>query len=1159
MMRWQAVVLIAAALVATTAAADDVVFARYLALSPDGQTLAFSWAGDVWSVPSDGGQARRLSVHEAYDSHPVFSPDGRHVAIASRRHGAANVFVMKASGADVRRVTFGDRSTYPCGWSAGGEDVHFYSLDEGQQHWEPRMYRVPAVGGQAWPLLRCFGRDARWSPDGEQVVFVRGYRYWGWWRRGYRGSGNADLWLFTPATGEFRQLTDFDGNDEQPYWDADGTGVYFTSDRSGTVNVWHLPLAGGDARQVTHFDVDDVRDLAVSADGGTLAFTYWDQIYGLRPGQGEPQRIQVTAASDVPFDPREPRTLRGGADEYAASPDGEEIAVVVRGEIFVTKTEDDKPTRRVTQSAARDRHVTWSPDGKALFFVSDRTGNEQVFRATSAEEPPKPLSESLRFRIEQVTDAEQPSFLPRVSPDGKELAIVRLRGDIVVRDLEDGAERRLVSGFVWPRYQWSPDSRWIAYSTDDNENNGDVWIVPADGDAEPVNISRHPDEDYDPQWSADGQILAFSSQRHGFDMDLYFVFLSPELDELSSVALAEYFEQAAEQVKKAKPPEDVLASGDIRLAGEVPPEEPTTAPSEDDGEDEEQAPRDLSLRGIVREALQALLKEPPKPKSDKDEAEADEDDDPEYAWELDTAWRRVRTVTELADEQIHFALHPDGSTLVFTSGHENGNKLFAINWDGSGLKTLRGDNATGLAFDPSGQRVYYLRGGVPASCTASGGSPQTHTFRAKMIIDYAAQAAQKFDDAARALERGFYHPRMKGRDWPALTAKYRDLALRVPTDFEFNDVVNMLMGELNASHMGIGGGMRGTSSVEAIGYLGCTFDPHHPGPGLRVATILEDGPADRAESRLHVGDVILAVDGEPVGPHHALDAALIDTVGQEVVLQVRRAAAHAPTDTDAAAAADESTDEAAADAPPGAEEASAADDGDAEYVAIRPVSYGTFTDLAYEADVRAARAYVERASDGQVGYVNIRRMHDTDFYTFERDLYAAGHGRQGLIIDVRNNGGGWTADWVMAVLDVRRHAVTVNRGAEPGYPQGRLLVYAWTRLATMMCNQYSFSNAEIVAHAFKTLGRGPLVGMPTFGGVISTGSYELIDGSRIRMPLRGWYVLPEGADMELNGARPDIIVPITPDDEVHGRRPQLDAAIEATLQQIEAGRAEEGM
>jgi tricorn protease len=1165
LLRFRTGVLGVAMLLGLNAAATtggEVTFARHLALSPDGQTLAFSWAGDIWSVPVGGGRALRLTVHPGDDLHPVFSPDGTQVAFSSNRHGASNVFIMRADGTDLRRLTYMDVSEYPTDFSPDGAWIYLHSYREYAVYREPRLYRIPVAGGQPWRAVDCFGAFPQVSPDGTRLLFTRGSVPDG--RRSYRGSANYDIFMHTLGTPEFAQLTTYDGNDEQPHWAADGTGVYFLSDRSGTVNVWYQPLDGSAARQITQMEVDDVRDLAVSADGGTLAFTHWDEIYVMPLPDGMAAPVAVTAGGDMQDTDLDLRTLTRGADEAEISPDREEVALVVHGEIYVIKTAEDKPTRRVTVSPARDKDVTWSPDGKALFFISDRAGQEDVYRATSAEDPPKALSDSLRFKIERVTDDEAIESAPRISPDGERLSVVRGLGDLVLRDLKTGAEAVLIESWNAPGYAWSPDSAWIAYQVEDTEHNADVWVVASDGTGTPVNVSQHPDFDGVPQWSADGQMLAFASRRHGFDTDLYVVFLSPELNEQSRVEFDEYFEQRSKAVGKLKPLKEAVASGDIVLAGQTPTTQPTATQPAD--APDEAAPASTTqpatqpttqpqteeerLRALVSEILAEREKKDDKPKDEKKDDEQEEDDeDKQPAYELDTCWKRVRRVTSMVGDQSQFALAPDGQTLAFTSSHEGAAKLYTIKWDGSERKSID-SGAGGLRWGLQGKRLYYVQGGVPRSRTASGGGEKTYGFRAKLAVVHPEEAAQKFDDGARQLGMRFYHPTMKGLDWPALTRKYKELALTTHTQSEFNTVFNMLLGELNASHLGIYGPNRG-GSREPIGRLGVRFDRDYAGPGLKVLAVIPKSPADRAESKLVPGDVIVKVDGHAVGPDAPLDVALIDTVGQEIII------AYNPSpDRDAMDAKGEgdgdADDENGASTQPTTDAATATQPAEPETceLVIRPTSSGAIRNLQYDAWVADNRAYVDEKSGGRVGYAHIRSMGQASFEVFERDLYAAAHGRDGLIIDVRNNGGGWTADWVLAVLNVRRHAYTIQRGGTAGYPQDRLIFYSWVKPATMMCNQHSFSNAEIVSHAFKNLGRGPLVGMTTHGGVISTGGYTLIDGALVRMPMRGWYTLPDRADMELHGAVPDVLVPVDPADEVRGRMPQLDAAIAATLEQI---------
>ncbi len=1102
-------------------AGEAVTFARHLALGPDGATLAFSWAGDIWTVPSDGGAARRLTADPAIDSHPVFSPDGRFIAFSSERFGSANVFVMRADGGDVRRLTFADRPAYPSSFSPDGERVYFHTWRDGQFHWEPAVYHVPVEGGQAFRGLPCFGRDARFMSDGP-VVFVRGGTPRHWYRRNYRGTGQPDLWIYYPRQDVYTQLTSFEGWDHAPQ--VANRRAYYISDRDGSRNVYSVGLPermGGDAPQpkaVTQMTGDDVRDLAVSANGTRLAFTHWDRLYVMDLPNGEPRSITVTAPADSALAPLNQEVLTSGADEAVVSPNGEEVALVVRGEIFVIPVQEGRLTRRVTHSPYRDRQVTWSPDGKALFFVSDRTGVEQIYRATSRRG--EALGESLRFTVEQVTDHADPSFSPQVSPDGKHLAFWRLRGDLVIRELASGDERVLLPGWNAPDFEWSPDSMWMAYSVENAEYNSDVWVLRVDGSEPPVNISQHPDHDADPQWSADGMMLAFWSQREGFDSDVYGVFLAPALDEMSEVDLRQYFEDAEKAVGKRKPLKEAAASGVIMLAGGA--HSPAAAKDDDDAEAEGEADAGDGAEDGDGDGDDGEEDGEEKKSSDD---EVKDDDEPAYAWDLASAYRRIQPITTLSGDQREFALAPSGSRVAFRSSHEGDAKLYVVKSTGKDRKEVRGDDASGLHFTLNGKRLVYRAGGRVHSTKAEGGDHKTHAFRAAMLIDYLAEAKQKFEDGARALGREFYHPTMKGLDWEALTEKYRDLALTTNTGREFNDIFLMLLGELNASHLGIRGGERErTDEQQSIGFLGCTFDSAFAGPGLKVASILPRGPAAREESKLYVGDVILAVNGTDVGPGRSIDQTLLGAAGELTILEVERGP-QAPATTQPS-------------------------DGEPEEVVIRPAAYDEIRDLAYDAWVDANRDYVERQTDGRVGYLHIRRMREDAFYEFERDLYAAAHGKDGLIVDVRRNGGGWTADWVMTVLMVQRHAYTVDRAGERGYPQGRLPFYAWTKPATMMCDQYSFSNAEIVSHAFKTLDRGPLVGMPTYGGVISTGAYMLIDGTLVRMPGRGWYVLPNGEDMEVQGAIPDIIVPITPADEASDARPQLDAAIEATLEQL---------
>ena len=421
------------------------------------------------------------------------------------------------------------------------------------------------------------------------------------------------------------------------------------------------------------------------------------------------------------------------------------------------------------------------------------------------------------------------------------------------------------------------------------------------------------------------------------------------------------------------------------------------------------------------------------------------------------------------------------------------------------------------AVIPSGAS---LGGGISrVSLDGKAGDPVP--FAARYEVDLAAQQRQVFGEAWRALNMWFYDPDFHGIDWKAQRTKYGAWLREGMDPADFADLVNLMLGELNASHMGYYPG-RGPGAKkqkrERTGFIGALFDPSAGGPGVLVREVLPESPAAEVAVHLEAGERILAVDGRPAGPGTNVYALFTDTAGQRIPLRIR--------DTD----------------------------GNERTAVVTPVGYRRQRQLRYEAWVRQRRAMVQRLSGGKLGYVHIQGMDIPSFEEFERNLYAAAHGREGLLIDVRSNGGGWTTDYLMAVLEVRRHAYTLPRGGDPkvkAYPQGRLPLAAWTRPAAALCNEDSYSNAEIFSHAFKTLKRGPLVGSPTFGAVISTGGMYTLDGALVRLPGRGWFVAGSGINMERQGAKPDVIVRQPPvEDTSKTIDTQLARAVQVLLEEL---------
>ncbi|MSR29576.1 MAG: peptidase S41 [Phycisphaerales bacterium] len=1134
---------------ASFAFASEIDLPRLPAASPDGQWVTFTWRGDLWKAPGTGGAATRLTSHPADEARSAWSPDGSMIAFESTRDGGRNLYLIDSNGQSLKRVTNTDEALSLSGFGktpTGETALEFFGTPEYNFFRAARPYFVPLSGGEPIRRHDAFGIGAVPSPDGSRYLFERGGSDWA--RRGYRGSDDCDVWLYDPKANpdaQFQRLTEHDGNDGWGRWRNDNSFLFLSDRDLATVNVFvqdAKPFAP--ARRLTGFENADVKDLSVSGDGRRAFFTVWDRLYrlDLDVAGAQPVALSFTAPDDT-IDQQEVRALSSAATEVALNPDGKSAAIVAFGDLWIKPIEGKIAARRVTSAIAREHEIAWSPDGETLYFTSDQDGGESIMVASvattraevadtakvlepppaepvidapapveppaaapapeeskpkarpKAKAPPKSerWSQAIRFETKSLVEGPFNDRQPTPSSDGKRLAFRRGRGTIMSMDLATKEVHTVAEGWSPDtELRWSPDGRWFAYTMTDRDFNSDIFVVPADHSAPAVNVTRHPDNDHSPRWSADGRILAFVSERTNEEQDVWCVFLDKSLDGMAKFELEKYFKDATETVKKRKP----LGASSAKDSSTETADKTETAEKPEKSE-----------------------------KAEMDDAPATA---PTLA--LGDAYRRVRRVTQLPGNEGNLQIAPAGDKLYFTgigTGTDpSDGGLFVIGWDGTGQKklgprvsvqgiTLTGDKLITLSSG-KGQLTPTTGGGSTASSgDGSSKSDTSNTIEvdASIAVDRAALVEEKFAEAVRLMGENFYHPSMKGLDWESLGARYGELATHARTASEFDHVANRLLGELNASHLGIRSPATPGRTVLPQGRIG--VEVSSTPTGLRIDKITPESPAAIAKTALREGDVITAVDFTPILPSDTLSSRMEGTLGREVVFSVERATP---------------------------------DRGVLSFeTAIIPVSDGAISRLGYRATQERNARLVDEWSGGRLGYVHIEGMGQESLDEFERDLYAACDGKEGLVIDVRNNGGGWTADRLLASICAPVHAYTVPRGSDPthhdGYPQDRLFIQRFAGPVNMLCNEKSFSNAEIVAHAFKTLRRGTLVGMPTYGGVISTGSASLLDGTTIRMPTRGWY-LPDGTDMELHGAVPDILVEQTPQDEASSNDRQLRAAVE---------------
>ena len=1102
------------------------------ALSPDGSTLVFARGGDLWSVPITGGQAHPLTRNPATDRDPVFSPDGKRIAFVSDREGSPQPFVMNADGGMPRQVGFHTGGYNVAGFTPDGQSL-LVSIAR-DHHWrDADRFALIGVEGRTAeaPLFDSAGENGRLSPDGKRLLFTREGAQW--WRKGYQGTQDSQVWIFDLESKEFSKILGPPGGALWPLWRLDGKGLFYVGLEKGTWNLRERDLVSGTDRVLTRFTDDSVVYPTISRDGGTIVFRHLFDFYRVATtGSAPPERIEIHTEGDSAHDPIERRVLQA-ASAVTFTKDGLEIAFIAGGDLWVMDTELKEP-KQVTSTPEEERDPVFSPTGDALWFVSDQGGQADVWKATKGDAG-MDWWRNAKFPLERITEDSAVEADLKWSPDGSKLAFLKGRGDIYVVGPDGKEPKKLVESFDAPRFNWSPDGKWLVYAKSDDDFNEDIWVSPVDGSKPPFNLSRHPDNEGNPVWSPDGKIIAFTGRRAATEVDIYFVYLREDEDEKTDRdrSLAKAIEKMKNRKTGGKAPNSGRSGrGDSAIA-------------KTDDADDAKKPSDDDVK--------------------KPEAETNKPV-PEVVIDFDRVHERIRHVSIPDSTESSLFWSPDSKRLAFNGTVEGRSGIYTVELpDELKPKLLTTQSVNGARWLETGNQIVGLVAGVPTSRPASGGggssAPSTastgggglggsggggasgaggdngsYRFSARQEIFWPDKYRAGFDLAWRTMRDKFYDGNLGNRNWDAIRRKYAEMAAASPDRETFAIVVNLMLGELNGSHLGFsatpprtadpeptpGGGRRGGRGGSgatwevATAHFGLRFDPAYKGPGLKVRDVIPDTPADHKTTRILPGEILLAIDSVTVDPALDLTKVLNGPSDRDVKLTIR--------DTE----------------------------GKERDISLRPISLAVARGKLYDKWIKDNRAVVEKISDSKLGYLHIRGMNFPSFYKFEEALYAAGAGKDGLIIDVRENGGGSTADHLLTVLTQPTHAITVPRGGGPGYPQDRRVYATWNKPIVVLCNQNSFSNAEIFAHAIKTLKRGPLVGVPTAGGVISTGAASIMDLGTLRLPGRGWFLTETGEDMELNGAKPEPENILWPDpaDFARGIDTQLNRAVDVLKAEV---------
>ena len=823
-----------AALTATGLSAVTPLWMRDVKISPDGSQIAFTYKGDIYKVAANGGKAVRLTSQPSYESAPVWSPDGKKIAFASDRNGGSDVFIMHADGGTALRLTFNSAAETPQAFTPDGKSVLFSAAIQDPATSAlfptarmPELYSVPVSGGRSSQVLGTPAFSMTFLPDGKSFVYEDNKGLEDIFRKHHTSSVTRDIWRYDASTGKHTNLTNRGGEDRNPVLGADGKTIYFLSERNGgTFNVYSMDInSPSDVKKLTNFTTHPVRFLS-QANNGLSAFTYDGEIYTMANG-GKPQKVNI----DVTVDDAQPvDDIRvASADEAAVSPDGKQVAFVRRGELFVTATEHPS-TKQITSTPENESDIAWAPDGRTIYYTSERDGNYNIYKATIAREDDPNFSNATVINEEPVfAKGKLDRTCPVVSPDGKKLAYILDRNKLMVKDLKTGAEKQLTDGSTNPTRtkgfaaRWSPDSRWIAIDYNDPRHipYTDIAII----DANTGKLTRITDSGYfdeGPHWVLDGNAILFLSERYGMrahaswgsQYDVMLAFLNKDAYDKFMLSEEDYaLQKELEKTNKKKSADKPAKDG---------------AKKADDKAKDESADKD-SVKPI---------------KIDFDGIE-------------DRVVRLTPGSTAIADA----ILSKDGETLYFIGAFENGYDLWKRDLRKRGeLKraaTLGRGRAGALDMDKEGN--LYIVGSQVKKVNGKTDKVTPVNFSASMKMDPAKEREYMLRHVYNEERERFYNPNLHGVNWDKMYADYAKFLPHINNNYDFANLLSELLGELNVSHTG--GRYRGLPANDATASLGLLYDMTYNGDGLKVAEVLEDGPFDNTWTAMKSGAVITKING----------------------------------------------------------------------------------------------------------------------------------------------------------------------------------------------------------------------------------------------------------------------------------------------------------
>ncbi|MFD2969513.1 S41 family peptidase [Sphingobacterium bambusae] len=801
---------------------------RYPAISPDGQQIAFTYKGDLYKVPTQGGAATRLTFHQAHDFMPVWSPDGAKIAFASDRYGNFDVYLMDADGGDAQRLTFHSSAEYPYSFTPDGKSIVFgagrQDIASHRQYptgSQPELYTVSTNGGRIQQLLTSPAEYVQFSKDGQKMIYHDKKGGENEWRKHQQSSIARDIWLWDRKSGKHQKISSFYGENRHPLFSKDEKSIYYLSEQSGNFNVHKLSLAQPQQQaQLTQFKKHPVRSLSSSTDG-LLCFSYDGELYTYKEGAAA-TKVPVSIKSQASANQDSHIDINGGVREMSISPDGKEVAFISRGEVFVTSV-DGKITKRITTTPAQERFVQFAPDGKSIVYASERDGRWQIFQASKVRKEEPFFFASTLIEEKPLVSNQKDNYLPQLSPDSKKLAFIEDRRTLRVLDI---ASKNVVT-LLTPEqlfhmsdgdqyFTWSPDSKLLLASYRPTMANSEVVLLDAEGKKKMVNLTKSGYSDMKPQWANGGKQILWFSNRHGMkshafsggsQLDVYTLFLTKDAWDRYN-----------------------MSKDDFNLLKEL------EKVNKKDSTDKKKETKDSTKSKLAVEPLK-------------------------IDWEgIDERKARLTIHSSALSDAL---LSKDGEKLLYLARFEKGANLWSTNLRTKETKMEIALDASGgsMEWDKEQKSFFLLSAGRITKINPDNNKRDAIQIESEMSLDKDAEFKDAFDHVWQRTKKMFYTPDMHGADWDGLRVEYAKYLPHISNNYEFAEMLSEMLGELNVSHAGARYA-GGSADGDATASLGIFMDYNHQGEGIRIEEVILGGPLDKASFQIAPGSIIEKIDGE---------------------------------------------------------------------------------------------------------------------------------------------------------------------------------------------------------------------------------------------------------------------------------------------------------